>query len=42
VDRLFGSLVVDAGKARERLQWSPPVSLEEGLTKTMEGYREEE
>jgi nucleoside-diphosphate-sugar epimerase len=39
-DRLFGSLVVDASKARERLGWRPPVGMEEGLAKTVAWYRE--
>jgi nucleoside-diphosphate-sugar epimerase len=40
VNQLFGSLVVDAGKARDRLGWRPPFSMEEGLTITMASYRE--
>ena len=31
VERLCGSLVVDASSTRDRLGWSPPLSLDEGL-----------
>ncbi|MDB2469192.1 SDR family oxidoreductase [Alphaproteobacteria bacterium] len=31
VDRLFGSLQVDIDKTKSLLEWSPPVSVEEGL-----------
>lgn len=34
--RLFGSLVVDAGKAKRVLGWAPPFSLDEGLRRTVE------
>lgn len=37
-DRLFGSLVVDARKARERLGWSPPIAMDEGLATTAAWY----
>lgn len=37
-ERLFGSLVVDASKARDRLGWSSPVSMDEGLAKTAAWY----
>jgi nucleoside-diphosphate-sugar epimerase len=30
-DRLCGSLRVDIGKARERLDWNPPLTLEQAL-----------
>ncbi|MFT4636190.1 MAG: nucleoside-diphosphate-sugar epimerase [Chitinophagales bacterium] len=36
--RLFGSLQVDISKARELLGWEPPVSVDEGLLKTVEGF----
>jgi len=35
--RLLGSLQVDISKARRLLGWSPPVSLDEGLTRTVVG-----
>lgn len=37
-ERLFGSLVVDATKARERLGWSSPISMDEGLARTAAWY----
>lgn len=37
VDRLCGSLQVDITKARTLLGWSPPVSVDEGLRRTVEG-----
>lgn len=33
-DRLLGSLAVDIGKTRERLEWTPPYSMAEGLRAT--------
>jgi nucleoside-diphosphate-sugar epimerase len=36
--RLCGSLVVDISKTRAELGWSPPVSLEEGLRRTVRWY----
>ena len=29
--RILGSLCVNAGKAEEKLQWTPPVNVQEGL-----------
>ena len=40
VERLCGSLRVDAGKARRVLDWSPPVTVDEGLRRTARWYRE--
>lgn len=40
VERLCGSLQVDDGPARRELGWSPPMSLEDGLTRTCAWYRE--
>lgn len=39
--RLCGSLQVDISKTRQLLGWSPPVSVDEGLKKTAEGYLRE-
>jgi UDP-glucose 4-epimerase len=36
--RLLGNLQVDISKTKERLGWVPPVSVDEGLRKTMEWY----
>lgn len=36
--RLCGSLQVDISKARRLLGWTPPVSLDEGLRRTAEGF----
>jgi nucleoside-diphosphate-sugar epimerase len=35
VQRLCGNLQVDISKARSLLGWVPPVSVEEGLRRTM-------
>jgi nucleoside-diphosphate-sugar epimerase len=40
VDRLCGSLQVDIGLAREKLQWQPPVSMQEGLRLTIQKHYE--
>jgi nucleoside-diphosphate-sugar epimerase len=40
VDRLLGSLVIDSGKARQRLGWKPPVTLDSGLAATARWYLE--
>lgn len=37
-ERVLGSLQVDISKTRERLQWQPPVSVEDGLKKTVEHF----
>jgi nucleoside-diphosphate-sugar epimerase len=37
-ERVLGSLRVDISKTRERLQWQPPVSVEDGLKKTVEHF----
>lgn len=37
-ERVLGSLRVDISKTRERLQWQPPVSVEDGLNKTVEHF----
>jgi UDP-glucose 4-epimerase len=39
IARLWGSLQIDASKARSLLEWHPPVPLAEGLRRTGEGYR---
>lgn len=39
IDRLCGSLVVDIALTRRDLGWSPPVSLDEGLARTVMWYR---
>lgn len=36
--RLCGSLQVDIGKAQQLLDWKPPVSVDEGLRRTAEGF----
>lgn len=36
--RLCGSLQVDIGKTRRLLDWTPPLSLDQGLRKAAEGY----
>jgi UDP-N-acetyl-alpha-D-quinovosamine dehydrogenase len=40
VDQLWGSLVVDSCKAYEYLNWSPPFSIQEGIAKMAQAYRE--
>jgi nucleoside-diphosphate-sugar epimerase len=37
VDRLCGNLQVDSSKARDLLGWTPPVSVQEGLIRAMQG-----
>jgi nucleoside-diphosphate-sugar epimerase len=39
VRRLVGSLQVDASKARSRLQWTPPLSVDEGLRRAVANQR---
>jgi nucleoside-diphosphate-sugar epimerase len=39
-ERLCGSLVIDTGETRERLGWRPPLTLDEGLRRTLAGARE--
>lgn len=39
--RLCGSLQVDIEKTRRLLDWTPPLSLDQGLKKAAEGYRRE-
>lgn len=38
--RLCGSLQVDIAKTRQLLGWTPPISVDEGLRCTAEGFRE--
>ncbi|MCK5195191.1 MAG: SDR family oxidoreductase [Desulfobulbaceae bacterium] len=40
VERLCGSLQIDITKAKKLLDWQPSVSVDEGLMKTVEWYRE--
>jgi len=40
-DRLFGSLQVNSGKARELLDWKPVITMDEQLKKTVEAYNNE-
>lgn len=42
VNRLLGSLSVDIGKIRERLDWVPPYTATEGINKTVAWYLENE
>lgn len=39
IERLLGSLQVDSGKIRRELNWTPPYTLQQGLRKTAEWYR---
>lgn len=39
VQRLCGSLQVDIGKTRSLLGWTPPLTLDEGLKKAVEGMK---
>lgn len=39
-DRLFGSLVVNSAKARQKLGWTPPLTLDSGLAATARWYLE--
>lgn len=35
IDRLLGSLVVDSSHIRNTLNWEPPYTVDEGLSKTL-------
>ncbi len=37
-DRLWGSLLVDSEKIRSELGWSPPISMDQGLKRTIDWY----
>jgi len=37
MQRLLGTLTVDISKARTRLGWSPPITMQEGLRRAIEG-----
>jgi len=39
VDRMCGSLLVDAGPTRRELNWTAPLSVDEGLARTVRWYR---
>lgn len=39
-DRLLGSLVVNSDRARQKLGWNPPVTLDSGLAETVRWYLE--
>jgi len=41
VNRLCSSLRVDIGKANAMLGWTPPVSLKEGIRRTVEWYQDQ-
>ena len=38
-ERLCNSLQVDISPAHDRLNWAPPISVDEGLARTVEAYR---
>lgn len=38
-DRLLGSLTVDDARLRSRLGWTPPLTLDEGLARTVAAFR---
>lgn len=42
IDRLCGSLVVDISETREQLQWTPPLTLQAGLERTVAWYLSQE
>lgn len=41
VDRLCGSLTVNVGTTRNELGWSPPITMNEGLARTVRWYLDE-
>ena len=41
-NRLFGSLQVDSSKARDSLGWTPVVTIDEQLNKTVDAYLQDE
>lgn len=40
LDRLLGSLQIDASQTRQRLQWRPPLSVDESMLKTARAFLE--
>ncbi len=38
-DRLFSSLQIDISKAKNLLDWTPPISVDEGLRRTVQGAK---
>ncbi len=40
VERLLGSLQIDSSKARDLLGWAPPISVDEGVARTIRHYLE--
>jgi dTDP-D-glucose 4,6-dehydratase len=38
-DRLIGSLTVDDSRIRQDLGWRPPFTIEHGIEKTIDWYR---
>lgn len=41
IERVVGSLVIDGGKIRRELQWSPPYTLQQGLEHTVRWFQGE-
>jgi nucleoside-diphosphate-sugar epimerase len=39
IERLIGSLVVDNTRLRRRLGWQPPFTVDQGLRRTVDGYK---
>jgi UDP-glucose 4-epimerase len=42
IERLCGSLFVDSTQTRRALEWTPPLSLDEGLARTIAWYHSEQ
>ena len=42
IDRLFGSLQIKSEKARCLLNWTPPFSVDEGMSRTVSWYRSQQ
>lgn len=40
IDRLVGSLTIDSSKIRRELDWKPPYTMEQGLQKTVTGWKQ--
>ncbi len=38
IDRLLGSLTIDSNRIREKLEWKPPYTMDQGIRETAKWY----